>query len=88
MIEPVDVFWKCNKGYLGVTHPLPNGDILIANVGDPAGNAKGEFSCQHSHSPAEIPISGVPSETREPGFVTAASLVCPRWLRGAGRRDL
>lgn len=58
MIEPVDVFWKCNKGYLGVTHPLPNGDILIANVGDPAGNAKGEFSCQHSHFPAEIPVSG------------------------------
>ncbi|NXI05617.1 SBP1 oxidase, partial [Pachycephala philippinensis] len=43
MIEPVDVFWKCNKGYLAVTHPLPNGDILIANMGDPAGNGKGGF---------------------------------------------
>ncbi|RMC22793.1 hypothetical protein DUI87_00192 [Hirundo rustica rustica] len=37
MIEPVDVFWKCNKGYLAVTHALPNGDILIANMGDAAG---------------------------------------------------
>ncbi|XP_056366739.1 methanethiol oxidase-like [Oenanthe melanoleuca] len=43
MIEPVDVFWKCNKGYLAVSHALPNGDILIANTGDPAGNAKGGF---------------------------------------------
>ncbi|XP_077645467.1 methanethiol oxidase-like [Lonchura striata] len=42
-IEPVDVFWKCNKGYLAVTHPLPNGDILIANTGDAAGNGKGGF---------------------------------------------
>uniref|UniRef100_A0A803W3F1 Methanethiol oxidase n=1 Tax=Ficedula albicollis TaxID=59894 RepID=A0A803W3F1_FICAL len=43
MIEPVDVFWKCNKGYLAVSHALPNGDILIANTGDPAGNGKGGF---------------------------------------------
>ncbi|XP_014816305.1 PREDICTED: LOW QUALITY PROTEIN: selenium-binding protein 1-like [Calidris pugnax] len=43
MIEPVDVFWKCNKGYLNVPRSLPNGDILIANVGDPAGNSKGGF---------------------------------------------
>ncbi|NXF68061.1 SBP1 oxidase, partial [Ciccaba nigrolineata] len=41
MIEPVDVFWKCNKGYLATVHSLPNGDILIANMGDPAGNGKG-----------------------------------------------
>ncbi|XP_051497263.1 methanethiol oxidase-like isoform X2 [Apus apus] len=43
MIEPVDVFWKCNKGYLNVPRSLPNGDILIANMGDPAGNGKGGF---------------------------------------------
>uniref|UniRef100_A0A8D0FND1 Methanethiol oxidase n=1 Tax=Strix occidentalis caurina TaxID=311401 RepID=A0A8D0FND1_STROC len=43
MIEPVDVFWKCNKGYLATVHSLPNGDILIANMGDPAGNGKGGF---------------------------------------------
>ncbi|NXM69208.1 SBP1 oxidase, partial [Serilophus lunatus] len=43
MIEPVDVFWKCNKGYLAVTRSLPNGDVLIANMGDPAGNGKGGF---------------------------------------------
>ncbi|KAM4644299.1 methanethiol oxidase-like [Amazona ochrocephala] len=42
-IEPVEVFWKCNKGYLNVPRSLPNGDILIANVGDPSGNAKGGF---------------------------------------------
>ncbi|XP_009985588.1 PREDICTED: selenium-binding protein 1-like, partial [Tauraco erythrolophus] len=42
-IEPVDVFWKCDKGYLSVVHSLPNGDILIANNGDPAGNGKGGF---------------------------------------------
>ncbi|XP_054252899.1 methanethiol oxidase-like [Indicator indicator] len=42
-IEPVDVFWKCNKGYLSVVRSLPNGDILIANTGDAAGNGKGGF---------------------------------------------
>ena len=54
-IEPVDVFWKCNKGYLGTVHSLPNGDILIANMGDPAGNGKGTFSCNRSRN--RIPIS-------------------------------
>uniref|UniRef100_A0A8C2TXC8 Methanethiol oxidase n=1 Tax=Coturnix japonica TaxID=93934 RepID=A0A8C2TXC8_COTJA len=43
MIEPVDVFWKCNKGHLSVVHSLPNGDILIANMGDAAGHGKGGF---------------------------------------------
>ncbi|NXC76313.1 SBP1 oxidase, partial [Anhinga anhinga] len=43
MIEPVDVFWKCNKAHLNVPRSLPNGDILIANTGDPSGNAKGGF---------------------------------------------
>ncbi|NXA56889.1 SBP1 oxidase, partial [Nothocercus julius] len=43
MIEPVDIFWKCDKGYLNVPHALPNGDVLIANMGDPAGNGKGGF---------------------------------------------
>lgn len=48
MIEPVDVFWKCNKGYLCIVHSLPNGDVLISNMGDPAGNGKGTFSCNQS----------------------------------------
>ncbi|XP_010182066.1 PREDICTED: selenium-binding protein 1-like, partial [Mesitornis unicolor] len=43
MIEPVDVFWRCDKGYLCVVHSLPCGDILISNMGDPAGNGKGGF---------------------------------------------
>ncbi|NWI08239.1 SBP1 oxidase, partial [Crypturellus soui] len=43
MIEPVDVFWQCNKGHLTITHALPNGDILIANMGDAAGRGKGGF---------------------------------------------
>lgn len=47
MIEPVDVFWKCNKGHLSVVHSLPNGDILIANMGDAAGHGKGTFSPDH-----------------------------------------
>ncbi|NXA57493.1 SBP1 oxidase, partial [Nothocercus julius] len=43
IIEPVDVFWKCNKGHLTRTHALPNGDILIANMGDAAGRGNGGF---------------------------------------------
>ncbi|NWY08102.1 SBP1 oxidase, partial [Nothoprocta ornata] len=42
-IEPVDVFWKCDKGHLTVPHALPNGDVLIANMGDAAGNGNGGF---------------------------------------------
>ncbi|KAM9624134.1 methanethiol oxidase-like isoform 1-T3 [Morphnus guianensis] len=48
MIEPVDVFWKCNKGYLNIPRSLPNGDILIANIGDPSGNAKGTLPFNNS----------------------------------------
>ncbi|NWS77992.1 SBP1 oxidase, partial [Crotophaga sulcirostris] len=43
MIEPVDVFWTCDKGYLNVPRSLPSGDVLIANMGDPAGNGNGGF---------------------------------------------
>ncbi|KAM8794314.1 methanethiol oxidase-like [Eudromia elegans] len=42
-IEPVDVFWRCDKGHLTVPHALPNGDILIANTGDAAGRGNGGF---------------------------------------------
>ncbi|KAM6106609.1 LOW QUALITY PROTEIN: methanethiol oxidase-like [Pterocles gutturalis] len=42
-IEPVDVFWTCNKAHLNVPRSLPNGDVLIANTGDPSGNSKGGF---------------------------------------------
>lgn len=48
MIEPVDVFWKCNKGYLNIPRSLPNGDILIANTGDPSGNSKGTLPFNNS----------------------------------------
>ena len=48
MIEPVDVFWNCNKGYLSEPRSLPDGDILIANMGDPAGNGKGTLPCHDS----------------------------------------
>ncbi|NWI96651.1 SBP1 oxidase, partial [Pitta sordida] len=43
MIEPVELYWKYNKAHLTVTHCLPNGDVLIANEGDAAGNGKGGF---------------------------------------------
>ncbi|XP_042641495.1 methanethiol oxidase-like isoform X1 [Tyto alba] len=42
-IEPVDVFWRCNKAHLCTVRSLPSGDILIANMGDAAGNGKGGF---------------------------------------------
>ncbi|KAK2525085.1 hypothetical protein Q9233_009132 [Columba guinea] len=43
IIPPECVFWTCDKGYLNVPRQLPCGDVLIANVGDPAGNSKGGF---------------------------------------------
>ncbi|NXH45753.1 SBP1 oxidase, partial [Dicaeum eximium] len=42
-IEPVEVFWTCDKAHLATTHALPSGDVLIANMGDAAGRGKGGF---------------------------------------------
>ncbi|NWH96767.1 SBP1 oxidase, partial [Tichodroma muraria] len=78
MIEPVDVFWKCNKGYLAVTHALPNGDVLIANMGDPAGNGKGEFPCRDPHSRAGIPIPVPESPFPCPNPHSRAGIPIPR----------
>jgi len=76
-IEPVDVFWKCNKGHLSVVHSLPNGDILISNMGDPSGNAKGTLPCdecvQKLAGLAAQCVSGHASP-----FVSQADLLC--WM--------
>lgn len=80
IIAPECVFWTCDKGYLNVPRQLPCGDVLIANVGDPAGNSKGA-------------LSPVTPRTRGPGwwlslrFVTRP-LLCGRWVCGAGWTEL
>lgn len=80
MIEPVDVFWKCNKGYLNVPRSLPNGDILIANTGDPSGNGKGTLPSNDSVNK----LTGLAVE-----HVTCHEpLLCHRWIYCAGWRDL
>ncbi|NXE03378.1 SBP1 oxidase, partial [Chaetorhynchus papuensis] len=99
MIEPVDVFWKCNKGYLAVTHPLPNGDILIANMGDPSGNAKGGFVVLDGESfelkgnwenECEVPPSGYDFwyQARHNVLVSSAGVVPKVAGRGFNPDDL
>ncbi|NWI13245.1 SBP1A oxidase, partial [Crypturellus soui] len=43
VINPEDVFWKCNLGYPHTSHCLGSGEIMISTLGDPAGRGKGGF---------------------------------------------
>ncbi|XP_055648232.1 methanethiol oxidase-like isoform X3 [Falco peregrinus] len=43
IVEPVELFWKCNVANPHTSHCLGSGDILISCLGDPAGNGKGGF---------------------------------------------
>ncbi|XP_010158135.1 PREDICTED: selenium-binding protein 1-like, partial [Eurypyga helias] len=86
MIEPVDVFWKCNKGYLGVIHSLPCGDILISNMGDPAGNGKGTVPWNY---PSCEPPSGYDFwyQPRHNVLISSAGLVPKRAGYGFNPND-
>ncbi|NWV25131.1 SBP1 oxidase, partial [Origma solitaria] len=98
-IEPVDVFWKCNKAHLATARALPNGDILIANMGDPAGNAKGGFVLLDGESfelkgnwesECEVPPSGHDFwyQARHNVLLSSAGLVPKRAGRGFDPEDL
>ncbi|MEE6508900.1 hypothetical protein FKM82_023413 [Ascaphus truei] len=43
VVEPVDIFKKCNLANLHTSHCLGSGEIMISTLGDPSGNAKGGF---------------------------------------------
>ncbi|NWI80734.1 SBP1 oxidase, partial [Dryoscopus gambensis] len=43
VVNPEDVFWKCDLGYPHTSHCLGSGEVMISTLGDPAGNGKGGF---------------------------------------------
>lgn len=43
MVEPVDLFWRCDLANPHTSHCLANGQIMISCIGDPSGNGKGGF---------------------------------------------
>lgn len=43
VVNPEDVFWKCDLGYPHTSHCLGSGEIMISTLGDPAGNGKGDL---------------------------------------------
>uniref|UniRef100_A0A8D3DSA8 Methanethiol oxidase n=1 Tax=Scophthalmus maximus TaxID=52904 RepID=A0A8D3DSA8_SCOMX len=43
MVEPVDLYWKCNLANPHTSHCLANGQIMISCLGDPSGDGKGGF---------------------------------------------
>ncbi|XP_040189351.1 methanethiol oxidase-like [Rana temporaria] len=43
VVEPEEVYKKCNLAYLHTPHCLGCGDVMISGMGDPAGNGKGGF---------------------------------------------
>ncbi|KAK2543476.1 hypothetical protein Q9966_002860 [Columba livia] len=43
VVNPEDVFWRCDLGYPHTSHCLGSGEIMISTLGDPAGNGKGGF---------------------------------------------
>lgn len=43
MVEPTELFWKCNLANPHTSHCLGSGQIMISCLGDPSGNGKGEI---------------------------------------------
>ncbi|XP_077176375.1 methanethiol oxidase-like [Paroedura picta] len=43
VIEPIEVFQKCNLSFLHTSHSLSSGEIMISAMGDPLANGKGGF---------------------------------------------
>ncbi|XP_013911272.1 PREDICTED: selenium-binding protein 1-like [Thamnophis sirtalis] len=43
VVEPIDLYWKCNLANPHTSHCLGNGEIMISTMGDPSGNGKGGF---------------------------------------------
>lgn len=43
IVEPIDVFWKCNLANPHTAHCLASGEVMISAMGDPSGNGKGGF---------------------------------------------
>ncbi|XP_053134217.1 methanethiol oxidase-like isoform X2 [Hemicordylus capensis] len=43
VIEPREVFQKCDLAFLQTSHCLGSGEIMISTLGDPLGNGKGGF---------------------------------------------
>ncbi|XP_060114069.1 methanethiol oxidase-like [Heteronotia binoei] len=44
VIEPREVFEKCDLAFLHTPHCLGSGEVMISSLGDPRGNAKGGFA--------------------------------------------
>ncbi|KAK6467167.1 methanethiol oxidase [Huso huso] len=42
IVEPTELFWKCNLANPHTSHCLATGEVMISTMGDPAGNGKGE----------------------------------------------
>ncbi|KAM9294669.1 methanethiol oxidase-like [Gastrophryne carolinensis] len=43
VVEPIDVYWKCDLAHLHTSHCLGSGDIMISAMGNPGGDGKGGF---------------------------------------------
>uniref|UniRef100_A0AAY4E6B8 Methanethiol oxidase n=1 Tax=Denticeps clupeoides TaxID=299321 RepID=A0AAY4E6B8_9TELE len=43
IIEPTDLYWKCDLAHPHTSHCLGSGQIMISTLGDPSGNGKGGF---------------------------------------------
>ncbi|MBN3274184.1 SBP1 oxidase, partial [Polyodon spathula] len=43
IVEPTELFWKCNLANPHTSHCLGTGEVMISTMGDPAGNGKGEL---------------------------------------------
>ncbi|MGH0150657.1 UNVERIFIED_CONTAM: hypothetical protein FKN15_033954 [Acipenser sinensis] len=48
IVEPTELFWKCNLANPHTSHCLASGEVMISTMGDPAGNGKGHYG-RHIH---------------------------------------
>nr|XP_056708331.1 methanethiol oxidase-like isoform X1 [Euleptes europaea] len=44
VIEPKEIFQKCNMAFIHSPHCLGSGEVMISALGDPHGNGKGSFA--------------------------------------------
>lgn len=76
VVNPEDVFWQCDLGYLHTSHCLGSGEVMISTLGDPAGNGKGRGPGERSHIQHHPKMSATP----RPVFCCLRAHSSPGWF--------
>lgn len=81
VVEPEDVFWKCNLGYPHTSHCLGSGEVMISTLGDPSGSGKGAPLPPPPQATPFPPVGSGPHAPSCPGGFTRVSRPVQRRVR-------